>query len=319
MSVLRDLPTQTVDIIVVLRDRFSMYPRSLEALESRTPQPFRILVVAGAPDPETREYLQRLEETRPHIEAILVDHLLTQAEARNLGWRRATARFVVVLENDTIVHENWLPPLLECLQEESAAVVTPLLWWYRGLHAAGGTFHQRQRDGVRVIDYAIDYSGIRRRQVDYPENHCLLFDRQMLPGFEFDDVEPFDVDLGLTLRQRGLRAWLEPRAVATYSAPPTIEVRDLPAFTMRWDWPRWELENGRFAEKWGVTYDRAYKRASYRLQWCKLGLARWLPNALTVGIANVMFATTNRIQTWSERLRLRRSGASGQYESNAAT
>jgi Glycosyl transferase family 2 len=301
---------ETIPIIVVMRDRFSMFTRSIEAIYAHTRVPFRLLVVLGGADQATRDDLAAIQAAKGNLTVLLEDRLLLQGESRNRGLRSCDERFLVVMENDTIVHDDWLAPMLECMRDEEAAVVTPLLWWYRGLHAAGGSFHERDTHGTVAFSHTIDYSGIRRRRVDYPENHCLLIDRRRLPQDDlFDEVEPFDVDLGLTLRAHGLSAVLEPRAMATYSAPPPLQVRDIPPFSLRWDWPAWEAANHRFERKWGITYDLSYKRASYRRQRFKLGLAARYPNDMTVGLTNMVFGLSNRLQTLHTRARRRRAGA----------
>jgi len=296
--------SERIDIIVVIRDRFSMFPRCLEALYAYTHMPFRAIVVAGGTDRTTREHLHQLQGKRDNMSIVLVDRLLLPGEARNLALRECNERFCTVLENDTIVHENWLPPMFECLRKEGAAVVTPLVWWYRGLHTAGCVFEEREKNGTTTFNHKILYTGICRKRIDYPENHCILIDRQLLSGIEiFDDVEPFDVDLGLTLRKRGLSVFLEPRSEVTYSPPPPLEVRDIPPFKLRWDATSWEARNRQFTEKWGVSYDPLSKRASYRRQQLKLGLARWYPTKITVGISNVVFSFVNRLQSWAARCR----------------
>ena len=300
--------SERVDIVVVMRDRFSMFPRCLEALYAYTHVRFRVIVVAGGADRTTKEYLHQLQAKKDNMSVVLVDHLLLPGEARNLALRQCNERFCIVLENDTIVHENWLPPMLECMREEGAAVVTPLVWWYRGIHTAGCMFEEREKNGTIVFNHKIMYTEIRRKRIDYPENHCVLIDRQLLPGIDiFDDVEPFDVDLGLTLRKCGLSVFLEPRSVVTYSAPPPLEVRDIPPFKLRWDATSWEARNRRFMQKWGVTYDPSSKRASYRRQQLKLGLARWYPTKITVGMSNVVFSLVNRLQSLVMRVRSPRS------------
>jgi glycosyltransferase involved in cell wall biosynthesis len=279
---------ESVVILVVPRDRFSIFPRCLDALYAHTDVPFRVVVVAGGTDRTTEAYLRLVEAQKHNLSVVLVDHLLMQGEARNLAIAKADERFCVVLENDTMVHENWLVPLLECMREEGAAVVTPLILWHRGIHAAGCMFDEREKHGTVVFNHEIMYTGIRRRRIDYPENHCILVDRQLLPRIDiFDDIEPFDVDLGLTLRQHGLSAFLEPRSVVTYSAPPPWEIRDIPPFKFRWDPASWEARNRLFMQKWGITYDPSPKRASYRRQQLRLGLARWYPSKFTVGLSNV--------------------------------
>ena len=288
--------SEPITIAVVPRDRFSMFRACLEALYKHTAPPFRIIVVAGAVDRRTEDYLRKLESQKDNLSVELLDPLMMQGEARNLALRRAEGRFCVVMENDTIVHDNWLPPLVECMHEERAAVVTPLILWYRGIHAAGGMFDQRTKNGTVEFRHRILYTELRRRPIDYPENHCLLIDRQLLQTTDvFDDVEPFDVDLGLTLRQMGLKAFFEPRSVATYSAPPRWEVGDLPPYKFRWDPAAWESRNRLFMRKWSVVYDPSRKLASYRRQQLKLGLARWYPTRITVEVANLAVAMVNRL------------------------
>jgi glycosyltransferase involved in cell wall biosynthesis len=288
--------SETVVIAVVPRDRFSMFPRCIEALYAYTHVRFRVIVVAGGTDRATEQYLRHLQAQKANMSVVLSDRLLMQGEARNLALRQVNERFCVVLENDTIVHENWLAPMLECMQEEQATAVMPLIFWYRGIHAAGCMFEERELDGDVIFEHKILYTGIHRKRIDYPECHCILIDRQLLPGDDiFDDVEPFDVDLGLTLREHGLSVFLEPRSVATYSAPPPLEVRDIPPFKLRWDAASWKARNTQFMQKWRVTYDASPKCASYRRQELKLGLAGWYPTSFTVGISNLAFSAVNRL------------------------
>jgi glycosyltransferase involved in cell wall biosynthesis len=289
--------TDGVDIVVVPRDRFSMFPRCIEALFDRTDQPFRVIIVAGGADRDTAEYLVGLERQHDNVRLVLADHLLTQAEARNIGMQLAESRLCVVLENDTIVHASWLPPMLECMAHEGAAVVAPLIFWYRGVHAAGCEFDEHTNDGTVTFRHRILYRAPGARRVDYPENHCLLIDRSRFPGSDlFEDVEPFDVDLGLTTRRLGLSVFVEPRSTATYSSPPPWEVRDVAPFKFRWNPTLWTERNRRFAEKWQVRYEpAAAKRASYRRQMFKLGLARWYPTRSTVGLANIGNGAAQRL------------------------
>jgi hypothetical protein len=266
---------------------------------------FRVIVVAGGTDKATKEDLYQLQLQKDNMTVVFVDRLLMQGEMRNIAIRQVNERFCVILENDTIVHENWLGPMLECMREEKAAVVTPLILWYRGIHAAGCVFEEREKHGAIAFQHKIMYTGIRRRRIDYPECHCILIDRQLLQGNDiFDDVEPFDVDLGFMLRKNELSVFLEPRSVVTYAAPPPWEVRDIPAFKFRWDATSWEVRNRRFMKKWGVTYNPSSKRASYRRQQLKLGLARWYPTRFTVGVSNVGVGWINRLLLPIARRRL---------------
>jgi cellulose synthase/poly-beta-1,6-N-acetylglucosamine synthase-like glycosyltransferase len=288
--------SEKVAIGVIPRDRFSMFPQCLGAVYAHTDAPFRVIVVAGGADMATKHYLRKLQEEKGNCSVVLVDRLLMQGEARNLAMRQVKERFFVVLENDTIVHENWLRPLLDCMREERAAVVAPLILdcWDGRIHAAGGMFEEREKDGAVEFYHEIMCQGmkassvpLRRIRIAYPENHCMLIDRQFLPDDNsFEDVEPFDADLGLMLRKRGLTVLLEPRSVVTYAEPPDLEVCDVEAFKFRWNADTWTDRNRRFMQKWKVMYEASAKQMAYRRQYLKLGLARWHANKLTVCMAN---------------------------------
>jgi len=293
-----------VTIAVVPRDRFSVFRRCIDAIYASTHVPFRLLVVTGGTDNATKTYLRELERRQRGVSVVYFDHFLAQGEAREIALRHTDDRFVVLLENDTIMHDNWLVRLLECIHEERAAMVAPLVLWYRGVHAAGCVFEERGERGVTAFRHKILYTEIRRKQIDYAETHCVLLDREHLPfAVLFDDVEPFDADLGLTLRRHRASVFLEPRAVATYSAPPPLHVGDVGLFRFRWDPAIWAAGNRRFMAKWGVRYDPAAKIASYRRQQLKLGLARWWPNRFSVATSNATVSLANLLSSGLTRRR----------------
>jgi hypothetical protein len=180
------------------------------------------------------------------------------------------------------------------MYEEKAAVVTPLIYWHRGIHSTGGMFVEYEKDGKSMFKNQILYTEINRKKIDYPENHCLLIDRHNFSTVEiFDDIEPFDVDLGLLLKKNGLSAFFEPRSVVTYSAPPLWEKRDILPFYFRWNAQTWEERNKFFMRKWELSYNPARKIASYKRQQLKLEMARRFPNKLTLGISNTAILFLN--------------------------
>jgi GT2 family glycosyltransferase len=157
--------TEAVDVIVVTRDRFSTFARCLDAVYHHTHLPCSLFVVAGAVDRATEEHLRRVQATKGNVSLLLENRHLTQAEARNLGLAQARSRYCVVLENDTMMHDNWLAPMLECMREQRAAAVMPLIFWYRGLHAAGCTFEELDVAGRRELRHRILYGDIRRKPI----------------------------------------------------------------------------------------------------------------------------------------------------------
>jgi hypothetical protein len=94
----------------------------------------------------------------------------------------------------------------------------------------------------------------------------------------------------MTLRKHRLRAFFEPKAVVTYLAPPPWAVEDIPLFKFRWDPRRWQTGNRAFCRKWQIQYRSSRKRASYRVQRIRLGLAARWPTRFNIGLANQLIA-----------------------------
>src|SRR5215218_104541 len=104
-----------------MRDRFSTFPQCLETLYARTNIPFDLLTIVGGADAATKDYLLQLQRRRENVHVVLTPSLLTQQDARRVVMQQldekfGTRSFCVILENDTLVHDNWLPPLLECMR-----------------------------------------------------------------------------------------------------------------------------------------------------------------------------------------------------------
>jgi hypothetical protein len=95
-----------------------MFGKCLDALYANTDMPLRVFVIVGGADKVTEDSLRHMQARKSNLSVVFVDHLLMQGEARNIALRHADQRFCVILENDAIVHKNWLSPMLEYQREE---------------------------------------------------------------------------------------------------------------------------------------------------------------------------------------------------------
>lgn len=102
-----------VDVIIPCRDAGGMLSETLESLSRQTLPPRRILVVDdGSTDPETKAVLERLESP---IE-VIPGRAAGPGAARNAGFARSTAAFLLVLDADDQVAPSFLERTLAALR-----------------------------------------------------------------------------------------------------------------------------------------------------------------------------------------------------------
>jgi len=258
-----------VTIVVVPRERFSFAERSLENLYENTAFPFELVYVsAGAPE-RIRRYLER-EAERKKFRLVRCDRYLSPNQARNLGLREVHTKYVVFLDNDTLVAPGWLDALVQCAEETGAWIVGPLYLYGEFdravIHMAGGKLQVEEQEGKRVLldeqylfDTQIDDAPrpLRRRSCDYVEFHCMLVRTEI-----FEQVGPLDEkllsvqeerDCCLTALHAGGSVYVEPKAVVTFVPPPPCEWWDLPYLMLRWS-EAWSVASVRhFNEKWSIA------------------------------------------------------------------
>ncbi|MGH2567495.1 MAG: glycosyltransferase family 2 protein [Bacteroidota bacterium] len=290
-------PSKIVAIAVVPGDRYSLLPRCIESIDRHTHLSFRLIVVDAKADAGTSAYLDKLQAERSNLTVVRADRMLSSGTVRNTALARVNERYVAIVESDIVVRDNWLAPMLACMREERAAVVGPTIidMAYGRIHTIGAMFKESQTDGrvefedvILGRETALGKAPLQRRRIDYPERHCILIDRKLLPEKKlFDDVEPFDADLGYLMRKRKLKSFFELGSVVEFRQTPPIELIDIEFFKRRWDFERWLVEKDRFTKKWNVDFAYDEKRKFYRSQHRNLLLARWFPNRWTLGMGNL--------------------------------
>jgi len=262
-----------VTIVVVPRERFSLIPRSLETLYEHTTVPFQLIYVAAGAPPSMQPYLETAAGQKGFT-LLQTDRFLAPNQARNLGLRQVKTKYVVFLDNDSLVAPGWLEALVRCAEETGAWVVGPLYligeFHQQTIHMAGGSVHVQEQDGQRLFydEYALvnvlvpDAGDLRRRSCDFVEYHCLLARTDMLDGLGPLDEQVLSlhehIDFCMTVRQAGGTVYFEPASVTTHIPPPTGDWRDLPYFMVRWSeaWNRSSIAH--FKSKWGFTAARSY-------------------------------------------------------------
>jgi GT2 family glycosyltransferase len=258
----------SVTIVLVPRERFGPTLESLDRLYEVTPRPFRLVCVDAGSPPRLAKAIAR-ESVARGFRLIRTERYLTPNQARRLGLREASGRYVVFLDNDVLVTPGWLDALVRCAEETQADLVGPLYCVGKPeletVHMAGGIARIETHGGRRVLREEHRWAGrrlsevrpeLRREPTELVEFHCMLVRADV-----FERVGPLDarllcsaehIDLCLAVRQAGGAVYFEPGAAVTYVPPPPLLWSDAAYFATRWSeaWNR--ATRRRFQKKWAL-------------------------------------------------------------------
>lgn len=254
-------------VVVVPRERFSHARPSLESILAHTPATPLVYVDGGSPR-EVREYLAAQARLRG-FRLTRTDRYLSPNEARNIGLRLVTTKYVVFIDNDVEVRPGWLEALTGCAEESGAWVVGPLTFvggFERQIvHIAGGEAEVREENGQTVLHQHQRFEGRPARHVEVPahwertglaEFHCMLVRTDV-----FARLGPLDeglmntrehIDLCLGVSRAGGDICFTPDSVVSYMPPPPLTWSDIPYYMLRWSDGWGQATVQRFEQKWGV-------------------------------------------------------------------
>lgn len=208
--------TARVTFVLVSYGGRDLVVRCLELLAEHTPQPYRVIVADSASPDGTGEWLEQ------HLTGVTVLRMagnLGFGAGCNLALRHTDTELVCFLNADVEVTPGWLAPLLAFLdaRPEVGAVAPVLLNQDGSVQEAGSLIGG---DGwCRAYDESLE--DLFPREVDYASAACLLARRTAVAeagGFspEYKIAYFEDVDLMLSLRERGWQTWLEPTSRVTH-------------------------------------------------------------------------------------------------------
>ena len=191
----------------------------LESLQRLNYLNFNILVVDNG---STDGSVELLKEKFPEVSILVLEKNLGYAGGNNRGFdslKHDQPEYVIFLNNDTIVDENFIEPLVEQLLTHKKASQTvpkiyyendPKLIWYAGGIVnlwTGSIYHL----GIRQYDGPA-YS--KTSKTKYATGCCFCMRYEEFKEFGgFDETFPMyseDVDLSLWIRAAGKQVWFVP-------------------------------------------------------------------------------------------------------------
>lgn len=107
------------DIVIPVWNQPQMTRRCIESILRCTKQPIRLILIDNGSEAPTREYLSRLEAEGPApVRLIRNEHNLGFIRATNQGIQAASAPWVCLLNNDTVVTSGWLAEMIRAAESD---------------------------------------------------------------------------------------------------------------------------------------------------------------------------------------------------------
>jgi O-antigen biosynthesis protein len=176
-------------------------------------------------DDGSSDATQRLLALCSGIRAVRRDDNGGFIAACNSGAAQARGRYLHFLNNDALVGESWLRPLVDAFERDdrTGAVVSQLRYFDETLSEAGGVIWQDGRGSNYGRGGSPADSGYRYvRDVDYGSGASLMVRRdrfEEIGGFspEYAPAYYEDADLCFALRERGYRTLYQPKSVVYHA------------------------------------------------------------------------------------------------------
>jgi len=264
------LENAKVTVVITPRDRYSGVIECIENLYAVTDQPFYLKVLDLAYPKAIKKQLVELLADKENAELIEMG-LIIPMEAMRAIRGDITTPYVMFLDNDSNVTENWLPPLLKTAEKENAAIVNPLTLEKEGVDKGAELRNHLYTNEIRVIDvngtdYLIEDKHYRRAlPEDIPEEvassemfelHGVLFETQFLNDIELPQMVIREhIDIGIQAKKMGRKILTQPKSVVIFDNLGTrMEYPDMKFFFYRWG-KKLTWESSRlFEERWGYKF-----------------------------------------------------------------
>ena len=196
----------SVDIVVPVYNAIEEVENCIQSIVRATHVPYTLTLVNDGSSRETSRRLDNIASKHPWIRVIDNGSNIGYTRAANVGLAASTAEYIVLLNSDTIVGEDWLSEMLSCIVNHPKAAGVGALSnaasWQSvpSLNDAKGKWRVNALPaGWTVDDYARLVSDLSNRA--YPavpllNGFCTLFRRSALVAVGFLDEEGFPVGYG---------------------------------------------------------------------------------------------------------------------------
>jgi GT2 family glycosyltransferase len=189
------MASELASIIIPVFNKLSYTKLCLESILHTTRHPYELIIVDDGSTDDTANYLGTLDKTK----VITNTRNLGVPKAYNIGIRASRGRYIVILNNDTIVTPNWLSRMVQCAERhDRIGIIAPVTNFDSDVQQDENARYSR-------ITELYDYAEIRARKFAgafflYPRvcglsmlikretlSQVGLFDEKFSPGYYEDD------------------------------------------------------------------------------------------------------------------------------------
>ncbi|MFA5147120.1 MAG: glycosyltransferase family 2 protein [Candidatus Omnitrophota bacterium] len=110
------------DIIIPVWNEQESTSICIDKVREHTHGPYRLIIIDNASGEATRRYLEGLRKDAPGTVLIRNEENLGFVKAVNQGIRSSAGRYICILNNDTVVTEDWLERLIDTCEKGPGAI-----------------------------------------------------------------------------------------------------------------------------------------------------------------------------------------------------
>jgi len=181
-----------VSIVILTFNELDYTRKCVESIRRNTPGPHEIIFVDNGSKDGTVKWLRRIVEENPSYKLIENEENLGFARGCNQGMEASKGEYVLLLNNDILVTENWLPGMLEHLKSSpDIGIVGPMTSNISGIQKVVGVTYKSADD---LEAYAHEFRNRNRhRRVSFRRlvGFCMLFKRSLV-----NEIGPLDESFG---------------------------------------------------------------------------------------------------------------------------
>lgn len=258
-------------IIIVSYNNLDKIRNCLESIREKTLYSrYEVIIVDNGSVPEVVEYLRESAQSDRRIRVILNGQNLGFAHANNIGLQAISSdsRYIVLLNNDTVVTRGWLTTLVHWLGDKSVGLVGPVTGSTGAANEAAIITEYQNMDEMESFARQ-SISEHRGSAFDIPmlAMYCLAFRRDL-----YEEIGPLDErfgigmfeddDYSIRVRQKGYRVicaedvFIHHDGRASFSKLSDVEYQKLFDENRRYFETKWNL-------KWERHSARTFKETSH--------------------------------------------------------